>query len=380
MAAIAVVAGHARLFIFVDFPGSSYSSALGKAFYWATGLGHQAVVVFFVLSGFLVGGQVCTAVAEDRWSWPRYLALRLARLWIVLLPALALTAFWDRLGWALTRSPLYIGGLGGAYHSTPGLPNNHLLSSPMTLVANALFLQTTDVLGSGPIPTFGTNGPLWSLANEFWYYMLFPLLWIALSARRRTIPARVLMLAAAALIGVALPAMMTLSGLIWLLGVAAFVLRNQDLGAARPSLCGLSAVALGVALVVARARAPNMTSDLLVGVSFAALLASRARGGGPAGLLATIWRRLANCSYTLYLTHFPLAAFLSCWLLHNRRLELTPSSLALFAAAMAVLVLYAYGIALLFESRTRALQACLIGQLEGASPALAAEAASGDRR
>ena len=32
-----------------------------KVFYLATGLGHQAVMIFFVLSGFLVGGSVITA-------------------------------------------------------------------------------------------------------------------------------------------------------------------------------------------------------------------------------------------------------------------------------------------------------------------------------
>ena len=34
---------------------------------------------------------------------------------------------------------------------------------------NAFFLQT--IVG----PTFGSNGPLWSLAYEWWYYVLFPL-------------------------------------------------------------------------------------------------------------------------------------------------------------------------------------------------------------
>lgn len=27
----------------------------------------------------------------------------------------------------------------------------------------------------GDVPIFGSNGPLWSLANEFWYYVLFSL-------------------------------------------------------------------------------------------------------------------------------------------------------------------------------------------------------------
>src|SRR5262249_53262489 len=38
-----------------------------------------------------------------------------------------------------------------------------------TFVGNLLFLQTIFCT------TFGSNGPLWSLSNEFWYYVLFPL-------------------------------------------------------------------------------------------------------------------------------------------------------------------------------------------------------------
>jgi peptidoglycan/LPS O-acetylase OafA/YrhL len=38
-----------------------------------------------------------------------------------------------------------------------------------TFVGNLAFLQTIAV------PIFGTNGPMWSLANEFWYYLIFPL-------------------------------------------------------------------------------------------------------------------------------------------------------------------------------------------------------------
>ena len=31
---------------------------------------------------------------------------------------------------------------------------------------------------SAPSAVFGSNGPLWSLAFEFWYYLWFPALWL----------------------------------------------------------------------------------------------------------------------------------------------------------------------------------------------------------
>jgi len=41
------------------------------------------------------------------------------------------------------------------------------------VLGNLFFLQ--NIL----VNCFGTNGPIWSLANEFWYYILFPLALIA---------------------------------------------------------------------------------------------------------------------------------------------------------------------------------------------------------
>jgi peptidoglycan/LPS O-acetylase OafA/YrhL len=56
------------------------------------------VIVFFVLSGFLVGGSVIKAHRQGQWRWTGYLSRRLSRLWIVIVPALLLTLFWDSIG------------------------------------------------------------------------------------------------------------------------------------------------------------------------------------------------------------------------------------------------------------------------------------------
>ena len=56
----------------------------------ATRGGWVGVDVFFVLSGFLVGGSVITATKQGNWSGCRYILRRLTRLWIVIVPALRL--------------------------------------------------------------------------------------------------------------------------------------------------------------------------------------------------------------------------------------------------------------------------------------------------
>ncbi len=48
------MSGHLRAFVFKDYsPGGG---VVEKAFYLFTGLGHEAVIIFFAMSGFLVGG------------------------------------------------------------------------------------------------------------------------------------------------------------------------------------------------------------------------------------------------------------------------------------------------------------------------------------
>src|SRR5262245_22187219 len=91
VSALAVCASHLRGVVFQDF--SSGGGAIWQPFYFVTGLGHQSVVVFFVLSGFFVGGSVLKKGRD--FEFEDYATARLTRLWTVLLPALAVTALVD---------------------------------------------------------------------------------------------------------------------------------------------------------------------------------------------------------------------------------------------------------------------------------------------
>jgi peptidoglycan/LPS O-acetylase OafA/YrhL len=48
--------------------------------------GYQAVMVFFVLSGYFISATILKSLKENRWSWSEYFLKRVIRLWIVLLP------------------------------------------------------------------------------------------------------------------------------------------------------------------------------------------------------------------------------------------------------------------------------------------------------
>lgn len=82
-AAFSVLLNHWRDATLIDYSKLNHHSPLIALGYFVTGLGHQWVIVFFVLSGYLVGGSVLGAFARDSWSWRAYLLTRLTRLLIV---------------------------------------------------------------------------------------------------------------------------------------------------------------------------------------------------------------------------------------------------------------------------------------------------------
>lgn len=156
--AIAVCAGHLRAATLVDHASLDTPSALSKLFYLSTGLGHQAVIVFFVLSGFFVGGAALRRA--DAFDPTRYAIARLTRLWIVLIPALAATALIDLV--IATRAPDVLAGAYASTWNSGPMPATPYAGDAITFLANVFFLQTVVA------PVYGTNAPLWSLANEFW--------------------------------------------------------------------------------------------------------------------------------------------------------------------------------------------------------------------
>ena len=169
LAALAVCTGHLRAAIFVDYGQLEASSIFQKMFYAMTSLGHEAVMIFFVLSGYLVGGSVLKQ--KDKFEWLKYAVTRLTRLWVVLIPALMLTLVIDQV--IQTYQPeVFTGAYSELWASGPS--SEGFSRDPLVLIGNLLFQQTVFV------PVFVTNSPVWSLANEFYYYCLFPMMMLLL--------------------------------------------------------------------------------------------------------------------------------------------------------------------------------------------------------
>ena len=165
-AALLVTISHLRGGSFESFNLLEISSqnSINFVLFFFTRLGHEAVIIFFVLSGYLVGGAILSEWAKGNPDWTKYLVNRITRMWTVLLPALVIGALFDFI--TLSLNP-----------ATPGATNFSFAS----FIGNVFFLQTITV------PTFGTNGPLWSLANEFWYYLLWPVMLLLLGLTYRPV-------------------------------------------------------------------------------------------------------------------------------------------------------------------------------------------------
>ena len=113
--------------------------------------GHEAVVVFFVLSGFVIAFAAHTREHTAK----AYAVSRLTRIYSVALPCLLFTLLFDRVGLALVPQ-LYAGLV------TDG-------SALVRLVLGGLFLNESWALSAQMF----SNTPYWSIAYEFWYYAVF---------------------------------------------------------------------------------------------------------------------------------------------------------------------------------------------------------------
>lgn len=113
--------------------------------------GHDAVIFFFLLSGFVIAH----VSGQSEKNWRQYFVARLARIYSVVLPMLVVVAL------------LYLLGLALGYPSyTSPLPGHGWIS---TYLASVAFLNQSDILRS-ELPT---NAAYWSVCYEVWYYVLF---------------------------------------------------------------------------------------------------------------------------------------------------------------------------------------------------------------
>lgn len=340
LASLQVAAAHLRAETLPGLRELADPGLLYTALAFFTGFAHQAVMVFFLISGWLVGGSLLNKIGQPR-AIRSYAIDRVSRLWTVLVPALLLALVIGLATGAATFAPA---GFDAAGEFSAG-----------DFGGNLLGLQTIVV------DRFGGNYPLWSLANETWYYIQFPLLLLILSSR--SLAQQTLCAALLAMTISFLPQVLTLYFGIWLLGAAFSRIRVDSSVGARILLLALTA---GVS-VYYRLTGVNddilpesFGQDLICALPIVILLAAM-HGPLPAG--AHWLRQVGRCgkwlsefSFTLYVVHVPLINLLQyVGQQHFGRRQLNPArwrELALYFAALALMLIVSYLLYLVFERNT----------------------------
>lgn len=355
VAALAVLLAHANVLIsLTDIMVAPHGPAV-YAWWFAAAFSHQAVIVFFVISGFLVGGKTLALLPRPRPFLRAYFIDRFSRIYIVLAPVLALTFLIDATGRRLfSGAGIYeLPGFDGAFEAT-------------RFLTTLLQLQT---LWAGQA---GTNGALWSLAYEFWYYILFPLLLLPF-ARGYSEKVRLAGFACGFSLAVVLSVPdghFPFDFLIWTLG--ALVAR------ARRPLIGSKWLSLGVFIVVATvvrlaARGPFLDAhphiqylaDTATAAAFANLLLTlRFAEQGFSVCRLSIHRGLSSFSYSLYAVHMPIVFFFWAGTNHIfgkdwHKLLPTPLHWGAAAALVATSLVVSYALSRATEARTDALRRLL---------------------
>lgn len=312
------------------------------------GFAHYAVMIFFVMSGFLIGGGLVRLLPK-RIDLPVYLTRRIVRLSVVLLPTLVLSA---TLAWAVT---LVFGAAAADRYQGAG---GSALSWG-TAFCNAAYLQNV-LCGQ-----FAGNDSLWSLTHEFWYYICFPLLLIGLATKASV---QTLAMAAAGFLILVLLTLFQrdtvpigLYFLFWLAGVAVYCAGSvRSIGRPRIWLLSLGGILLLVRILpVAFDGFPeiNFFSDFAVSIFFSLLLISlRSRNIRPP-VFAGLHTSVARFSFTLYCVHIPfLVAFraLAGTFVHVHDGKSPPGmqQWGVVVVGLALTVIFAYLMYLLFEKHT----------------------------
>lgn len=270
---------------------------------------HLAVMVFFVLSGYVIA-----ATSPSGQSAAAYGAARFARIYSVVLPALAITAILDAIG--LHLAPDFYDVTAATASPSFNVRDDWGLRYLLTLPLIQEFWMFETIRGWP-----GSNGPMWSLSYEAAYYVFFGLM---LFLRRGWRMAA--MLGWLAIVGLQIAALLP----IWLLGVLVWRVRLRI-----PALLGWPLIVAGLAGLAATLHFDDAlrTLDLhlvwseamLADVRTSSGLATRYAAGIATAMLvlgvslrspgwrvppgqATV-RALADHTFELYAVHLPVAVF-----------------------------------------------------------------------
>ena len=357
LAALLVLFFHIRSALVVPYDSLDLHNWLSRAVFVVTAFGHDAVIIFFVLSGYLVGGAVLKMDVRSPHDLWEYWIDRSVRIGPVLIAATAFSIVLQHM------APLF------------GCTDTQL-----TVLGNALGFQNFLV------KPLCNNLPLWSISNEVVYYFIFPVMiaaflgifsvWLAISLAG-VMAICILSLSLAPLddtnIVLDLP--------FWLIGAMIWFVPGNFL-----RWRWLALLLIAGALLFGRldfGKDHSWFRDLFLTAAFAFLLVTFVNrpmpqsgvGAAVAGHVARTSRWFADLSFSLYVIHYPLIRLYMYFVLNSghheaRYTTITPRNLLEFVGLSAFSILIAFGFSALFERPRRLFRRTIVRrlQLAGISP------------
>jgi len=343
LAALAVFTGHLRIICYRDAdPGSL--DLWGKLTFFLTGFGHISVIIFFVLSGFLIIKSIHQSDLQKKWDTLNYAQNRFFRLWVVLIPALVFGLAFDKIGLHYWGDSLFYSNQ-WKYFFDQDLANK--LSFDI-FIGNAFFVQKILV------PTLGSNGALWSLANEFWYYVIFPLCYFALK-KNTILVYRIIFAVSAAGLLYFVGYQIAFNFAIWLMGGLSYIislkLDRKYLNSTIAMLGTLTIFMIAVCMLRLKLY-EGVFNNYTISILFALCIPFLTHTEMRSKILKRISAYFSNISYTLYLAHLPFIYLLTSIIDFQDEIW-NKNTFWIFAGVTIATVLYSTAMYFLFERNTK---------------------------
>jgi len=268
-----------------------------------THLGLEAVGVFFVLSGYVIG-----YVTAGRENDPLTYAInRAARVYSVVIPCLLITFLLDALGRHIWQNNYYQMDVVQQYSHV-----SKNLKEAIKIVASFTFFDQIWQLNITP----GSDAPFWSLCFEVPYYIIFAAVFFIKHSVRWIIFAALCLL-----VGPKIAALFPL----WFLGYLCFRFvekTNFSPGVGRLIFASSIAVwcvcemvrwhySIGIGGPKGGGVMPNLWQFYIAGVPFAASVLGIRLANINIFQRFTLIRWLSGATFTLYLLHYPVAVFIN---------------------------------------------------------------------
>jgi peptidoglycan/LPS O-acetylase OafA/YrhL len=260
-------------------------------------ISHGAVVLFFVLSGFVIAHTTSGGTRSAK----EYAVARLSRLYSVFLPAIGITIVCALLVRALTPS-IY------EQYNQSNVVARYLIS--------VIFCNELWFFSSAPL----INGPIWSLGYEFWYYAIFG----AFFYKRPGIVGYFVPLLVCLIAG---PKILMLM-LMWLVGWLAYHLPKLPVSNTASWSMMIILLLLAGYLIAFLPSMPNpinttslhwadkfitdFIASIIIGTAFWILPTGKRNISY--GWLISWFRKLADLTFAIYVLHFPLLVLSKCLL------------------------------------------------------------------